>query len=312
VAIASVDDTSLLARFGGERPPAAGWFTDALAWVPERSSFDADGAAIELLTWGEVGKPGLLFLHGSGAHADWWSFIAPFFAADYRCAAISWPGMGGSSWRPRYSIAGFGDDILAAIDAAGLDVGGVKPVLIGHSFGGLPLMHVGAHHPDRVAGGIMIDSFVPRPGHQGGPPASGSPTKRYATLTEALARYRFAPPQPSDWPEIVDHLARGSLREVPADAEGPAGWTWKFDPALWPRMERSGVDELPARIAVPIALIYGEQSALVTMGGIDVMRGQLRDCPIAVSIPQARHHIMADQPIALISALRVAVQALGG
>ena len=37
----------------------------------------------------------LLFLHGNGAHADWWSFIAPFFAAEYRVAALSWSGMGG-------------------------------------------------------------------------------------------------------------------------------------------------------------------------------------------------------------------------
>ena len=35
---------------------------------------------LEVLTWGEVGKPGLLFVHGNSAHADWWSFIAPFFA----------------------------------------------------------------------------------------------------------------------------------------------------------------------------------------------------------------------------------------
>ena len=92
-----------LARFHGETPPAPAWFDKALADAPERTTVEVEGAAIELLTWGEVGKPGLVFLHGNGAHADWWSFIAPFFAADYRIAALSWSGQGGSGWRERYS-----------------------------------------------------------------------------------------------------------------------------------------------------------------------------------------------------------------
>ena len=83
--IASLDpnyDGTLLGRFDGENPPAARWFAAAIAREPERSTYEVDGAAIELLTWGDVGKPGLLFLHGNAAHADWWSFIAPLFADD--------------------------------------------------------------------------------------------------------------------------------------------------------------------------------------------------------------------------------------
>jgi pimeloyl-ACP methyl ester carboxylesterase len=301
---------SLLGRFGGRRPPAAAWFEQALTVAPQRSAIDVEGAAIELLVWGERGKPGLLFLHGNGAHADWWSFIAPFFAADYRCAAISWSGMGGSGWRPRYAIETFGQEVLAAIDAAELDRGGRKPVLIGHSFGGSPLMHVAANHGERIAAGIMLDSFVPRPNRKPGWITSGRPTRRYPELADALARYRFAPEQPSDWPEIVDHLARASLRHLPAEGDQPAGWTWRFDPNLWTTMDRSGIDALVERIEAPIALIYGEQSSLVSAELVAGMRDRLPNCPIAIAIPGARHHIMVDQPLALVAALRVAIPAL--
>ena len=58
---------SLLAPFHGEPPPAPAWFKGAIAQAPERSTIAVDGANIELLTWGEIGKPGLLFLHGNGA-----------------------------------------------------------------------------------------------------------------------------------------------------------------------------------------------------------------------------------------------------
>ena len=62
---------------------------------------DFEGLRMHYLDEG-TGDP-LVFLHGNGAHADWWSFIAPFFAKDWRVAAISWAGMGGSGWREAYS-----------------------------------------------------------------------------------------------------------------------------------------------------------------------------------------------------------------
>ena len=78
-----------LAHLRGERPPAPAWFEQAMAQAPERSTFEHQGAQIELLSWGPRGAPGLLLLHGNGAHADWYSFIAPMLAQRYRVAAFS-------------------------------------------------------------------------------------------------------------------------------------------------------------------------------------------------------------------------------
>ena len=174
-------EESLLGAWQGRRPPSAKWFDAAIEQAPERSRYPSDGATIELLTWGERGKPGLLFLHGNGAHADWWSFITPFFASEYRCAAISWSGMGGSDWRSAYSIDGFARELLGAIDHAGLaDV--APPIAIGHSFGGVPLMYAAVHHAEQIAGGIMVDSFVPPPERRArGWEVSGRPLPRYAS-----------------------------------------------------------------------------------------------------------------------------------
>ena len=69
------DRRHLLAPFRGAKPPAPEWFDDAIAHAPERTVVDVRGAAIETLAWGERGKPGLLFLHGNGACADWCSSV---------------------------------------------------------------------------------------------------------------------------------------------------------------------------------------------------------------------------------------------
>lgn len=298
---------TLLERFAGARPPAAPWFREALACEPERTSFTLEGVEIELLCWGEVGKPGLLFLHGGVAHADWWSFIAPFFAGAYRCAAISWSGMGGSGWRESYSIPQYSREVLRAIEVAQLDVAG-PPILIGHSFGGYPLMYTASHHGERIGGAIMIDSFVPREKRK----RAMRPTvgRLYASLEEGLSRFRFLPEQSSDWPEIVDFIARKSLRQVPGDGEAPGGWSWRFDPDFTQKVEPVNADEWIERMAVPMALLYGERSAMVDAEAIGRMAQRLPRCIATAAIPEAQHHIMADQPLALVAALRLAISAI--
>ncbi len=308
--MSEVEGEPPLARFGGSPPPRAPWLAEALATAPDRSEFLCDGAAIELLTWGERGRPGLLFLHGNGGHADWWSFIAPYFAKDRRCASISWSGMGGSGWRDQYSIEAYARELIGAIDAAGLADAG-PPVVIGHSFGGIPLMYAAVHHTDRLRGGIMVDSFVPPPERKKpGWAVSGRSPPRYASEAEIIMRYRFAPHQDSAHPDIVDHLARHSLREVAADTPPGKQWTWRFDPRMWATLDRSAADPLVEQANLPIGLIYGECSALVTADHVSQLASRLPDCRFAAAIPHARHHIMVDEPIALIAALRVGIAAL--
>ena len=103
-----------LAPYAGKEPPAPAWFGQAIKHQPERGSIVVSDARIETLAWGERGKPGILFMHGNGAHADWWSYIAPFFAKDYRVGALSWSGMGGSDWRKQYTLENFVNESLAA------------------------------------------------------------------------------------------------------------------------------------------------------------------------------------------------------
>ena len=122
------------------------------------------GSRLEVLTWGEIGKPGLLFVHGNSAHADWWSFIAPFFAEHYRVASMSLAGMGASDWRETYSFGDFAEDAEAVARATGLYDGGRKPTYIGHSFGGGLVFFAAARLPERMHAAVMVDTgFGPPP-----------------------------------------------------------------------------------------------------------------------------------------------------
>ena len=304
-----------LAAFEGAEPPAPQWFLDAISHAPERSFVESLGSQLEVLTWGEIGKPGLLFVHGNSAHADWWSFIAPFFADDYRVAAMSLAGMGASDWREHYAISDFSKDAEAVARATGLYEGGQKPIYIGHSFGGAQVLYAATRDPEQMLGAIMIDTGFGRskPAEPGAKrievrnnPTVDRPFKVYSSLTAALARFRLMPPQPVANPFIADFIARRSLRRAPRPDGSGEGWAWRFDPRMWSKLDRAGLVADPdfrPTIRVPMVHIFGALSLLVGRREPGVPSLFPRRC-LEVEIPEAHHHVMIDQPLALVSAIR--------
>lgn len=299
-----------LARFHGAEPPAPTWFREAVAQAPERLWTEVDGARIETLVWGERGKPGLLLLHGNGAHADWWSFIAPFFAADYHVVAFSWSGMGRSDWRERYTSQSFVKEIFAVAEATGLYEAAVKPLIVGHSFGGFILSAATAWQGKRIGGAVVVDSPIRPPDlgrafrEEHAPRLIGRPSHLYPSLEAALARFRFAPVQPCVNLFIADHIARHSLKSVPRDDGDGEGWTWRFDPWRFQNMTIEMAAPLLQAATCPVALIWGECSSLMPPEVVSYMRGLMdADAPV-IGIPDADHHVMVDQPLAFVTALR--------
>jgi 3-oxoadipate enol-lactonase len=82
---------------------------------------------------GDPGSPPLVFLHGIGGAARAWRGQLDFFEDRYRVIAWDMPGYGGSTPLSTVSIAALADafhDFLQQIGAR-------KPILVGHSIGGM-------------------------------------------------------------------------------------------------------------------------------------------------------------------------------
>ncbi len=314
--IADPAATAPLAAFHGRQPPAPDWFQHAIEQRPERSFVDVQGAAIELLTWGERGKPGLLFLHGNGAHADWWSFIAPFFAKDYRVAAISWSGMGRSAWRDAYTVDIFIDEALTCAEVGGLLESKHKPIVIAHSFGGSIAVSLAAKFGERLRAAVILDSGARPPEKQwSGPIGRTEPNRVYGDLPEALARFRLIPLQPCPNPFIIDYIAREALHPAPIvapDAKGGGevgeqGWTWRFDPFIRSKMDLTQMwesgDDI-ARAQCRLAFVWGDRSKIMIPEVVAYSRSHAAFGTPFVEIPESEHHVLLDQPLALVSTLR--------
>jgi pimeloyl-ACP methyl ester carboxylesterase len=294
----------VLTPFNGEVPPAPQWFADTVAIEPESAFVTVEGARIHYLRWGDRKKPGLLLVHGNAAHAYWWSFVAPFLAREYNIAALDMSGMGDSDWRASYSMEIFVAEQLAVCEAAGMFEPFEPPIIVAHSFGGFITMLTAALYGERFAGTVIVDSPVNPPGRPGGPPKrEHRPHRVYPSMAEALARFRLMPPQACENLYIVDWVGRRSLKAV-AQENGETGFTWKFDPAIW---QDFSIGDTAARLRAAkcrIAIFRGENSILLPPEIGEYMFNLLGRAAPIVEIPQAQHHVMLDQPLAMVAALR--------
>ena len=57
-----------------------------------------------------------------------------------------------------------------------------------------------------------------------------------------------------------------------------------------------------------MGLIYGEKSSLLDEETVEFMRSLMPKGSPLVSIPEAQHHLLLDQPMAFISVVRVILQ----
>ncbi|MEM7410195.1 MAG: alpha/beta hydrolase [Myxococcota bacterium] len=273
------------------------WFDRALAETPTDGHITVEGAKIHTLTWGEAGRPGIVFVHGGAAHAHWWSFIAPLFLPEYRVVALDLSGHGDSDRRDSYPRELWAREVMAVIQAA--DFAG-PPIVIGHSMGGFVTIATAAAYGDQLAGAVILDSPVRRPDpeeEEGTHGRSFRNPKTYPSIEAALERFRTVPGQPSSLPYVIDHIARHSLMRV------EAGFTWKFDPALFVRTTRRATHEILPKVSCRVAL-FRAQHGLVTPDIGEYMYELLgRNAPV-IEIPEAYHHIMLDQPLSLVTGLR--------
>jgi len=277
---------------------APDWFIRAVAAPREDRVVTVDGCVIHYLRWGDPTKPGVLLVSGSGAHAHWWDFIAPYFT-DHNCvAAIDLSGMGDSGHRQSYSSEVFAKELISVCGDAGFKR---DAVIIGHSFGGFVTLKAGLIYGDHLTGVVLVDAPVRPPDYEWERDPKYSPIqpKRvYADFATALARFRLVPAQPCENRFLLDYLGRHSLVKV------EAGWSWKFDDRLFQGFKIGNMSEDLSNLACRVGVIYGENSQLFSQEVADYMFKVLDRSVPFVAIPEANHHLLLDQPLAVISALR--------
>lgn len=138
--------------FGACTPPA----DEVSPSVPSSGAVTSpDGISIVYDVTGK-GETALVLVHGWSCDRTYWDSQVGEFSADYRVVRLDLAGHGRSgTGRRDYSMASFGADVTAIVDALELE----HVVLVGHSMGGDVIMEAAKLLPGRVAGLIWVDTY---------------------------------------------------------------------------------------------------------------------------------------------------------
>jgi pimeloyl-ACP methyl ester carboxylesterase len=120
-------------------------------------SAEVDGIPVAYTEEGRGGTP-LILIHGWTCDRAFWRGNFPELAKTRRVIALDLPGHG-ESGKPEttYSLELFARAVHAVMEKAGVERG----VLAGHSMGTAVMIAFHGLYPDRVAGLVVVDGFIP-------------------------------------------------------------------------------------------------------------------------------------------------------
>ena len=179
--------------------------------------------------WSGGGSPagaGLVFVHGGGAHAHWWTHVAASFAGEFRVLAIDLSGHGDSGHRRRV--------LTRAVDRRGAWRWPPPAGVAGAAGRGGPLHGRVRDHRHRGAARRRAGrgDRVRLTGDRAGPRDPFATSSREAfgrprTYADGRGRTRTVPHRPgaAELPRLR-HRPRGA---AVAARQVDGGWQWKFD-----------------------------------------------------------------------------------
>jgi pimeloyl-ACP methyl ester carboxylesterase len=297
------------------------------------SALQLDGAAGVRLaadSFGDLGSPVVLMLHGGGQTRHAWRATAASLAdAGWRAIAVDLRGHGESA-HPRpaaYAPDDFADDIRALIEqitvaaapvGAGAASGGEPavtpgaitegPIVIGASLGGIAALLALVEPPAAPAAGLVLVDVGHRFQPRGGGRVVGFMEQHsdgFADLAEAgdaVAAYLPNRPRPRDTSGLRHNLRRKGER-----------WIWHWDPEVLTaaRSIMEDPSELSARLTrataglrQPCLLVRGAESDVLSA---EIAREFVELAPSATlaEVPRAGHMVAGDDNDAFAAAIHV-------
>lgn len=105
------------------------------------------------------GEPALLLVHGWGTDRGVLAPLCERARARRRVVALDLRGFGASDAQPPYDVATHADDLAVVVRALGLE----RPVVVGHSLGGLIALDFAARYPTHTGAAVLLEPMALAP-----------------------------------------------------------------------------------------------------------------------------------------------------
>jgi pimeloyl-ACP methyl ester carboxylesterase len=252
----------------------------------------SDGIPLRFEVRGSA-APALVFVHGWSCDRSYWDAQLDWFSARHQVVAMDLAGHGASgAGRQAWTMAAFGDDVVAVVQALGLG----EVVLIGHSMGGDVVVEAALRLPDQVVGLVWADVYSrldePQPREE--VERFLTPLREdFGTAAQRLVRRMFLPGADA---ELVDRVADGMAASPPEIAIEVADHAVSNDRHIRARL---------LRLNVPVVAINAGRWPTDTesLGRYGVS---------AVTMPDAGHFLMMEDPDTFNRLLAEAIEGFKG
>jgi pimeloyl-ACP methyl ester carboxylesterase len=274
--------------------------------IAPRSHFLDGVPRLHYLEWNPRGRETLVLLHGNSANAWWWQPLADAIDnSQFRLLALDQRGHGDSEWvrPPAYTPEDYARDLSRFIQALRLD----RPIVAGHSMGGISALAFADQFGDLVRAAIAIDVAVSSTPRRDRflIRLKRLPTVIYPDRATAIQRFRLMPDEGAIPPAVLAKIAERSLERM---ADGR--YTLKFDRASFIGNDGLDVRAVLKRIAIPTLLGRAEMSRIMTA---EATADAAQSNPLirVTLIPRAFHHVPLESPELLARAIGDFTAAVG-
>jgi pimeloyl-ACP methyl ester carboxylesterase len=272
------------------------------ATIAPAERFEVNGVLVE--RHGSRGRP-LILIPGLASGSWVWQDTIRAFAPDHPVYVLTLPGFDGRAPAGPAPFATARAAVEELIASRHLE----KPVIVGHSLGGILALAVAEDKPALVGGIVSIDGLPVMPGTEDLAPEQRA---QFAERTRAQIGKQppalFAQQQQAYMRTIgvldmaqADALARLTARSDPASVGSWAADVLTLD--LRPGLKAI---QAPVLAIVPYLDLDSAQQGLTPAGKADYYRALMEGTPKlqVATVAPARHFAMFDQPQAVIAAIR--------
>lgn len=240
---------------------------------------------------GHAGAPAILFLHGIGGSSEAWAPQLAHFGRSWRALAWDMPGYGASAPVAAPGFAAWAEALDRVVATLG-----TRPVIVGHSLGGMILQEWLARRPDGARAAVLSATSPAFGGKDGdfqrrfladrlGPLDAG---RRMADLAPAIVAGLMA----QGAPPSARAAAEAAMAAVPPDA---------YRAALQALVGFDRRDALPA-IRVPVLALAGAEDRTAPPAVMEKMAAKIPGAAFRV-LPGVGHLANLEDPAAFDGAI---------
>ncbi len=236
--------------------------------------------------------PTVAFVHGAGNDHSVWALQSRYFAHHgWNVLAVDLPGHGRSRGEALPSVEAIADWIPAVLDAARID----RAALVGHSLGSLAVLECAARHVGRTARVALVGPAAPMPVSEA---LLDAAKRNDHAAFELITGWSYSAGKKLGGNQVPGVWLTGSaLRLLERTRPGVL-----HADLLACHAHATGVDSA-AKIRCPALVILGASDLMAPPKNAQALIGALSGARV-VTLPDCGHAMMAEQPDAVLDALR--------